>query len=128
MRQGKSRQQSIIDALVHCGPAMWQTSLAVALGLLVLVPADLLLISRFGWLMAAIVGVALLGDIILIPQLLAGPLGALLEPPKGSETAPATHHLQSLEVPPEDGETPDVPAPHFGGRNVPKSETPRSAS
>ena len=80
MRHGQPRRDAIINALVHCGPAMWQTSLAVAIGLLVLVPAELLLISRFGWLMAAMIGVALLGDIVFLPQLLAGPLGRLFEP------------------------------------------------
>jgi predicted RND superfamily exporter protein len=73
--EGQTREQAVINALVHCGPAVWQTSWTVALGLLVLVPAELLLISRFGWLMASMVLVALLGDIILLPQLLASPLG-----------------------------------------------------
>jgi len=86
---GESREQAVISSLVHCGPAVWQTSWTVALGLLVLVPAELLLISRFGWLMASMVGVALLGDIILLPQLLASPLGALftagIQPPAGSQ-------------------------------------------
>ena len=86
MKRGQPRREAIINALVHCGPAMWQTSLAVAIGLLVLVPAELLLISRFGWLMAAMIGVALLGDIVFLPQLLAGPLGYLFEPAKPSST------------------------------------------
>jgi predicted RND superfamily exporter protein len=88
MRLGQTRRQSIINALVHCGPAMWQTSLAVALGLLVLVPAELLLISRFGWLMASMIGVALLGDLVLMPQILAGPLGSLFEPRKTPPPVP----------------------------------------
>ncbi|MEZ6047005.1 MAG: hypothetical protein R3C11_15770 [Planctomycetaceae bacterium] len=40
----------------HCGPAMWHTSAVVGVGLLMLAPADLLLVCRFGWLMAALVG------------------------------------------------------------------------
>ena len=59
---------------------MWQTSIAVAIGLLMLVPAELRLISRFGSLMGSMIAVALLGDIVLLPQLLAGPLGWLFEP------------------------------------------------
>ncbi|MCA9039133.1 MAG: MMPL family transporter, partial [Planctomycetaceae bacterium] len=76
---GKSRQESIVQALEHCGPAMWHTSAVVGVGLLMLAPADLLLVCRFGWLMAALVGAALLADIIFLPALLAGPLGALIE-------------------------------------------------
>ena len=40
--------------------------------------ADLLLVQRFGWLMASLVGTALLADLVLLPALLAGPLGSLL--------------------------------------------------
>jgi hypothetical protein len=58
---------------------MWQTSAAVGIGLLVLFPADLLLISRFGWLMACLIGAAFIGDMVLLPCLLVGPLGMLIE-------------------------------------------------
>jgi predicted RND superfamily exporter protein len=75
---GATREEAVARALGHCGPAMWQTSLAVGLGLMVLCPADLLLISRFGWLMGALIGAALLGDIFLTPALLAGPLGRMI--------------------------------------------------
>ena len=76
--QGMDRSDAVAHALGHCGPAMWQTSCAVGIGLLMLWPADLLLISRFGWLMAALIGAALVADVIFLPALLAGPLGRLL--------------------------------------------------
>ncbi|HUG89749.1 MAG TPA: MMPL family transporter [Planctomycetaceae bacterium] len=79
LQAGCTRHESILRALGHCGPAMWQTSAAIALGLLVLIPADLLLISRFGWLMAALIFAALIADLVLLPALLAGPLGGLIE-------------------------------------------------
>ena len=112
LKAGHSRNQAIADALGHCGPAMWQTSLAVAIGLLVLAPAELLLISRFGWLMAAMIGVALLADIMLLPNLLASPLGRLFEPRQvvaaAGETA-AIEHEQKASA---------VPAPHLTARDV----------
>lgn len=77
---GKTREQAVISTLSHCGPAIWQTSWLVAVGLLVLVPAELLLISRFGWLMASMIAVAAWGDLLLLPQILASPLGKLFEP------------------------------------------------
>jgi predicted RND superfamily exporter protein len=79
LRMGLSRERAISLALAHCGPAMWQTSAAIGLGMLMLAFADLLLISRFGWLMAALIGAALVGDIIFLPALLAGRLGTLME-------------------------------------------------
>ena len=92
LKKGRTRQEAAVEALVHSGPAIWQTSVAVALGLLILVPAELRLISRFGSLMACMIGVALLGDLVLLPQLLAGPLGRLFEPgqPKANKDLPAT--------------------------------------
>ena len=77
--EGRPRQEAIARALGHCGPAMWQTSTAIGIGLLMLAPAELLLISRFGWLMAALIGAALFADLILLPALLAGPLGSFIE-------------------------------------------------
>ncbi len=92
MASGLDRNAAIVQALEHCGPAMAQTSAAVAIGLLMLLPADLLLISRFGGLMAAMVGVALLADVILLPQLLACPLGNLfVPPPSGKRTLSGVH-------------------------------------
>ncbi len=79
LQRGLSRQEAISLALSHCGPAMWQTSAIIGLGMLIVSGSDLLLISRFGWLMAAIIGAALLADIILLPALLAGPLGEVIE-------------------------------------------------
>ena len=69
----------MIQALQHCGSAMTQTTLVIALSLLLLYPAELLLISRFGWVMAALLGVAWLSSVVLLPALLAGPLGRLIE-------------------------------------------------
>lgn len=79
LARGQSRFRAMVESLAHCAPAMWQTSAAVGIGLLMLYPAELLLISRFGWLMAALIAAALIADLVLLPALLAGWLGALLE-------------------------------------------------
>jgi predicted RND superfamily exporter protein len=73
------RRSAAAQALARCGPALWQSSAVIALGMLALMPVELLLISRFGWIMAALVAAALWGDAVLLPALLAGPLGAVLE-------------------------------------------------
>jgi predicted RND superfamily exporter protein len=103
IRNGLSRSEAVAEALGHCGPAMWQTSAAVGLGLLMLFPADLLLVSRFGWLMAALIGAALVADVIFLPALLAGSLGRLIEKqvacpdptsPPSSQSQPPSPHRQ----------------------------------
>lgn len=78
IRQGMSREDSIVLALQHCGPAMWQTSATIALGIVMVSGADLLLISRFGLLMSGLVVVAMIADIILLPALLSGWLGQII--------------------------------------------------
>ena len=97
LRDGLDRRDAVARSLSQCGPAMWQTSLAVGLGLLMLAPAELLLISRFGWLMAALIGAALIANVILLAALLAGPLGWLIQ--KGISTADTGDVLR--QSPPE---------------------------
>lgn len=79
LREGFSREEAVAKSLEHCGPALWQTSCAVGLGMMTLYPVELLLISRFGWIMCGLIFGALWGDVILLPSLLAGPLGSILE-------------------------------------------------
>ncbi len=114
IREGLTRKESLSRALAHCGPAMTQTSLVTTLGLLVLLPAELLLISRFGWLMASLIAMALLGDIILLPALLGGPLGRIIEkryeatdpvPAKSTPTSAPEPHLTALRSERIAGET-----------------------
>ncbi|HQZ65120.1 MAG TPA: MMPL family transporter, partial [Planctomycetaceae bacterium] len=79
IRQGMSRQEAVAKSLEHCAPALWQTSAAIGIGMMALYPVELLLISRFGWIMAGMIFAALWGDVILLPALLAGPLGMAIE-------------------------------------------------
>ena len=77
-RNGMNQTEAVAHALGHCGPALCQTSIVVGTGLVVLLPADLLLISRFGWLMAAMIGTALFADLVLLPALLSWKLGEMI--------------------------------------------------
>jgi predicted RND superfamily exporter protein len=86
LRQKLDRRSAAEQALGRCGPALWQSSAVIALGMLALMPVELLLISRFGWIMAALVAAALWGDAVLLPALLAGPLGAVLESAAAKKT------------------------------------------
>jgi hypothetical protein len=75
----------------HCGPALWQTSMAISLAMSMLIFTDLLLISRLGWMLAAAVFAAMLADLVLTPALLAGPMGGLIERSVQRRMAAATH-------------------------------------
>ena len=85
-----TREDAIARATAQCAPAIWQTSCAVGLGVLTLFPTELLLISRFGWVLAALVVAAMWGDLVLLPSLLNGLLGDLLvEKKKAADAAAA---------------------------------------
>lgn len=75
---GLSHRRAIVKSLEQCGPALWQTNAAIAVAMLVLTPASLVLISRFGLLMGALVTTAMLVGIVLTPAMLAGPMGWLI--------------------------------------------------
>ncbi len=89
VREGLPVDRAVGKALEHCGPAMWQTSAAVGLGMLALLPADLLLVSRFGWIMAALIIAALVADVIFLPALLGGRLGRLIQQATCGQNSPA---------------------------------------
>ncbi len=108
LRKGMSRPDSVKQALMHCGPAMWQTSAAVGIGLLVLFPADLLLISRFGWLMALLIGAAFVGDMVLLPCMLVGPLGQLIE-----RRVLLSREVESQDDSDDPNSSTVVPSPHI---------------
>ena len=117
--QGKSREDAVAGALGHCGPAMFQTTAGIGVGLIMLSPADLLLVSRFGWLMSALIGVALVSDVVLLPALLGGWLGGLIE-----KAIIASQEVSSGDPPSdvESDQTPPtraaIPQPHLSMAQV----------
>ena len=87
---------------------MLQTSAAIGLGMLTLLPVDLLLISRFGWLMSALIGAALIADVVLLPALLSGALGSLIETTVLRAKDPNEDKTFS------DDDENEIPQPHVG--------------
>jgi predicted RND superfamily exporter protein len=77
---GRTRREAILTAYHRCGAAMIQTSLICGLGLLVFSFSPFAPIARFGWLMGAMLGTALLGDLVILPAVLIGRLGRVFEP------------------------------------------------
>ncbi len=73
--RGLSRRESIEDAFIRCAPAMTQTTLIAGLGLLVYVLSSFQPVSQFGLLMFVLLLAALVGDLVLLPAMLASPLG-----------------------------------------------------
>jgi len=80
LRAGASRREAVLNAYHRCGAAMVQTSLICGLGLLVFSFSPFAPIARFGWLMGAMLGTALMGDLIILPAVLISRLGRVFEP------------------------------------------------
>ena len=59
----------------RCSGAMAHTTLICATGLLVFAVSSFVPILHFAWLMVFLLLAALLGDLVLLPAILAGPLG-----------------------------------------------------
>lgn len=76
-RRGATPAIAIGQSFQHCGRAMVQTSLVCGLGMLVFGLSDFVPTQRFAWLMFTLLTTALMADLVLLPAILASPLGSL---------------------------------------------------
>ena len=72
---GRSRCQAVAYCFQHCGRALTQTTLICSLGLLVFALSGFLPVRHFAVNMLLLLVAALVGDLIVLPALLIGPLG-----------------------------------------------------
>lgn len=86
--QGMTRIEAIIETYRRVGPAMMQTTLVAGLGLFVFALSTFAPTQKFGTLMLVMLGVALVGDLVLMPALLASSLGSWFAPRSKFEPQP----------------------------------------
>lgn len=79
LAQGLSRHDAIRDAFSRCAGAMVHTTTICSCGLIVFALSTFVPILHFAWLMVFLLASALLGDLVLLPAILAGPLGRCFE-------------------------------------------------
>jgi multidrug efflux pump subunit AcrB len=80
LEEGKNRVEAVIATYRKVGPAMTQTTIVGGLGLFVFALSTFTPTQRFGTLMLVMLAAALIGDLILLPALLVGPLGKFFKP------------------------------------------------
>ncbi len=85
LARGQTRPEAVRFAYARCATAMTQTSLICGLGLLTFAFSEFVPIARFAWVMFAMLIAALIADLIVLPAMLLGPLGASFEPLKSRE-------------------------------------------
>lgn len=76
---GASRQEAIRTAYRRCAAAMLYTTLIAGLALFVFFFSSFQPVSQFGLLLFMLLVAALVGDLLLLPALLATPLGAFFQ-------------------------------------------------
>lgn len=72
---GRAPLAAVRRAYSHCATAMMQTSLICGVGMLVFVFTSFVPASRFAWMVFVLLMAALAGDLVILPAILAGPLG-----------------------------------------------------
>jgi hypothetical protein len=87
--EGLDRRQAIEFAYRRCGNAMIQTTAICGLGLLVFSFSPFQPIARFAWMMFSMLAAALVGDLVVLPAILVGPLGRMFEPLSADRPATA---------------------------------------
>lgn len=104
--RGLTRPEAVKTAYLHCGQAMYQTTLIAGLGIIVFWQSSFLPVSRFGLLMGLLLLAGLIGDLLLLPAMLVSPLGRCFVPKSAKSTGSETTDEQPAEV----VETPSAPA------------------
>ncbi|MEX2118382.1 MAG: MMPL family transporter [Pirellulales bacterium] len=77
LRRGLVRPEAVMYAYKACARPMYQSWGVIGLGLSVFALSPFTPTQRFGYLMVTLLSAALVGNLLLLPALLAGPLGAL---------------------------------------------------
>jgi predicted RND superfamily exporter protein len=76
------RIAAVHEAYRHSAGALAQSAVVCGLGILVFAASSFAPSRRFAGMLSLLVGAALVGDLVLLPALLAGPLGRSFKPPR----------------------------------------------
>lgn len=96
---GMERIEAIKATYRRVGPAMTQTTIVGGLGLFVFALSSFTPTQQFGTLMLVMLAAALVGDLIFLPALLAGPLGRLFKARPPKPTANLTAPISEQDPP-----------------------------
>lgn len=104
-RQGLNRRDATWLAYERCAAAMTQTTLIAGLGLAVFAFSSFTPTQQFGTMMITMLAAALIGDLVLLPAILCGPLGRAFagsapkqKPEQKNETSTGPTDIQRLPV------------------------------
>jgi len=107
--KGLGRTGAVLLAYERCGTAMSQTTLIGGLGLSAFAFSTFTPTQRFGVLMLTMLTVALLGDLIFLPAMLAGPVGRFFRGKKAVKDLPTDDDESDADSETADSEVIAVP-------------------
>jgi predicted RND superfamily exporter protein len=70
----------VLAAFRHSAPALLQTALVCGIGILAFTASSFAPTQRFAWMLALLVAAAVVGDLVVLPALLATRLGRWFRP------------------------------------------------
>jgi hypothetical protein len=73
--EGLEPPAAVRAAFQHCAPAMTESTIVCALGILIFSASSFAPTCRFSWMLCLLMLAALAGDLVLLPAMLVGPLG-----------------------------------------------------
>ncbi len=120
--QGMDRVQAVMLAYDRCATAMLQTTIIGGLGLAVFATSTFTPTQQFGYLMISMLGVALIGDLLLLPAILVSPLGR----PFGGKAPAQTRSARVVNLPEISAAEKVVEAPASSSESIDISEQPIS--
>ena len=91
--QLKDRRKAIIACYKRCATPTLQAACISGLGLSVFAFSTFTPTQRFGWLMLTILVAGVIAELILLPAILAGPLGKVFEPSRSRHSSVSRYML-----------------------------------
>ncbi len=76
LQRGMSRHDALMAAYAHCGNAMEHTAVICAAGMLMFALSPFVPVAHFGWIMFVLIMIAVVCDMVLLPALVASPIGS----------------------------------------------------
>lgn len=77
IRAGGTRREAIMAAYAHCAQPIYQSWGVIGLGLAVFALSHFMPTQRFGWMMVTLLTASTIGNLTLLPAILASPLGSI---------------------------------------------------
>jgi hypothetical protein len=94
------RRQAILAAYCRCATPTLQAALISGLGLSVFAFSTFTPTQRFGWLMLSILLAGVVAEFIMLPAILAGPLGRVFLPRQSRRRRAAIRPQRASQIPP----------------------------